>query len=273
MQLSITSTNMELRKQAPIVFRGENPECFKQIKAIGYDGVELHIHDSSKIDRKELKKQLEEHELTLTSIGTGSAYGKDKIFLSSNDTNIRNLAIDRLCEHIITAADYKHAVVIIGLIKGKVSDCNSEKEYRENLITALKECAVFAEKYSVYLGVEVINRYESDYMNNIDTGLELLTEVGSPYVQLHIDTYHMNIEETDIVAAIKRAKGKICHVHLADNDRWYVGHGHYNFKETIKALKDIEYDYALAVESLGEPDMFSSAKKSYEGIVKAMKGI
>lgn len=273
MQLAITSTSMDLRKRAPVVFRGVDAWCFEQIRKIGYEGVELHIHDSSEIDRKLLKRELTEHGLTLTSIGTGSAYGRDRIFLSSNDERIRNAAIDRVKEHVITASEYSHAVVIIGLIKGKVSDCGDRKQYFDNLIPALRECAETAKAHHVYLGVEVINRYESDVVNTVEEGLELLEEIRSPMVQLHLDTYHMNIEEGDIARSIMRARGKICHVHLADNDRWYVGHGHYDFAGTIRALHAAGYTGALCVESLGFPDMISSAKASYDNMSRIMQEI
>ena len=54
MELAITSTSMKLRDRAPVVFRGEDNWCFEQIRSIGYDGVELHIHDFSLLDRKQL---------------------------------------------------------------------------------------------------------------------------------------------------------------------------------------------------------------------------
>lgn len=273
MELAITSTSMELRKRAPVVFRGEDPWCFEQIQKIGYDGVELHIHDSSQIDRELLKQELGRYGLSLTSIGTGSAYGKDKLFLSSSDETVREAAIERMKGHIITASDYPHAVVIIGLIKGKISDCGSREEYFRNLIPALQECARTAEKYQVYLGLEVINRYESDVINTVEEGLELLEMVGSPMLQLHLDTYHMNIEEGDIAQAIRQAEGKICHVHVADNDRWYVGHGHYDFAQTLQALKEVGYSSAICVESLGLPDMISSARASYENMSRIMQEI
>ena len=198
MELAITSTSMKLRDRAPVVFRGEDNWCFEQIRSIGYDGVELHIHDSSQLDRKQLKEELDQFGLSLTSIGTGSAYGKDRVFLSSEDADVRQAAIERIKGHILTASDYPHAVVIIGLIKGKVSDCESRESYFANLIPALRECAEEAGKYQVYLGLEVINRYESDVINTVKEGLEFLEMVGSPWLQLHLDTYHMNIEESDI---------------------------------------------------------------------------
>ena len=203
MELAITSTSMKLRDRAPVVFRGEDNWCFEQIRSIGYDGVELHIHDSSQLDRKQLKEELDQFGLSLTSIGTGSAYGKDRVFLSSEDADVRQAAIERIKGHILTASDYPHAVVIIGLIKGKVSDCESRESYFANLIPALRECAEEAGKYQVYLGLEVINRYESDVINTVKEGLEFLEMVGSPWLQLNLDTYHMNIEESDIKKSIQ----------------------------------------------------------------------
>jgi len=272
MKLSMTATTMNIREKAPIVFRGPLEQSLKEIAEIGYDGVEVHIHDSDLIDRAELKKLLETWHLDLTSIGTGSAYGWEHLFLASEDSQIRQKAIRRLRGHMITAKDYDHAVVIIGLIKGKIADCSNAEGYRKNLISSLKECIKWAEEYKVMLGIEIINRYESDTINTIEEGLKLLEEVPSKYLKLHIDTYHMNIEEGDIFKAIESAKGKICHVHIADNDRWYAGHGHYNFKETIDALNHIGYDKSIAIESFYYPDAKTSGRRSYECIKKLLGG-
>lgn len=264
MKLSMTCTDMKVREGAPIVFRGDWEECFLQIEKLGYDGVELHIHDSSQINRVELKKLLTRYHLDLTSIGTGTAYGVDHIFLSSEQEIVRNQAINRVKEHVLTAKDYDHAVVILGLITGKVSDCSSRSQFEENLKDSLGLCSEFAAEHGVYLGLEVLNRYEGEYFNTIEQGLVLLEQMNAPFLKLHIDTYHMNIEEGKIGAAIRKARGKICHVHLADSDRWYAGHGHYDFRETIDALKDIGYSHALAVESLSYPDSISAAKASFD---------
>lgn len=271
MKLSTTATDLDLRAQAPIVFRGGLGESFAKIRDIGYDGVEVHIHDSDTIDRSGLKRMLDQYGLSLTSIGTGTAYGKDRIFLSSEEESVRKRAIGRLKGHMVTASDYEHAVIIIGLVRGKVSDCSSREVYEENLIASLKECVKTAEELGVVLGIEVINRYESDYLNTNQESLLLLEKVGSENLKLHIDTYHMNIEEGNIYEAIRQAQGKICHVHIADNDRWYPGHGHYDFKETLRALKDIGYDKSLAVESLFYPESLYSAEKAYYHMKKLLE--
>lgn len=265
MNLSMTCTEMtKLREKAPVIFRGELEECLSRIASTGYDGAEVHIHDSSCIDRKDMKEKLEKYQLKLTSIGTGTAYGWDHLSLTSPDGYVRQQAVARLKEHILTAADYDHAVVIVGLIRGKMAECEGREVYEARLREGLKECGDYAQRYGAVLGVELINRYECDYANNIDEGLALLDLVESSGIQLHLDTYHMNIEEGNIRNAILRAAGRIAHVHIADSDRWYAGHGHYDFKETVEALREAGYDYALAVESLYYPDPAISAARTYE---------
>lgn len=263
-----TTGKVKAGEFAPLVFRGAYEDFIPQAAKIGYDAIELHIHDSAELDRPALKKLLADNKMTLTSIGTGSAYGEDRIFLSSGDQGVREKAIKRLEDHIVTAADYG-AVVIVGLIKGLVRDSSSREACMKNLDASLRSLIPSAEKNKVPLVFEVINRYESDFINTIQDGLAFLSAYNTPWLKLHIDTYHMNIEERNIGDAIRAAKGMIGHCHLADSDRWYVGHGHYDFRETVGALRDIGYDGALAVESYMFPDSATSAVES----LKTMRGI
>ncbi|MBT9776835.1 TIM barrel protein [Clostridium sp. MCC353] len=265
MNLSMTCTEMtHLREKAPVVFRGRLDQCLSQISSLGYNGAEVHIHDSELIDRKKMKNELAQYGLELTSIGTGTAYGIDHLSLTSEEERVRQAAVDRIKGHILTASEYDHAVVILGLIRGIKAQCSNAETYEKLLLESLGDCCESASRYGVVLGIEVINRYECDYINNIDEGIALLETVDSPSLKLHLDTYHMNIEESDIREAILRAGDRIGHVHIADNDRWFAGHGHYDFAETVAALKDAGYGYALAVESLNFPDPVYSARKSYE---------
>ncbi len=262
MILSVTGKT-QAGPNAPLVYRGKYEDMIPAAAAIGYDAMELHIHDSAQLDRAGLKKLFDQSKITLSSIGTGSAYGEDRIFLSSDDPAVRQRAIKRIQDHIVTAKDYSGAVVIIGLIKGMVRDCSSRDACLKNLGESMRVLLDSAARDKVMLVFEVINRYESDLFNTIAETAAFVDTFNSPWMKLHIDTFHMNIEETDIAAAIRGAKGKIGHVHLADSDRWYAGHGHYNFGETVRALRDIGYDKALAVESLMFPDSETSARKTF----------
>lgn len=249
----------------PIVFRGPFEQTLPQIAQLGYQWVELHLYDSDALDRPALWQLLKDCRLGLTSIGTGSAYERDGICLGSGDVMKRQAAVRRLEGHMKTAAPCG-AVVIIGLIAGRVADdCLGRRDlFIQNLVAGLKECCELAEKYEVQLVFEVMNRFESDYATNINEALKLLELVGSDRLSLHLDTVHLNIEEDHIYEAILSAAGKVGHMHVADNNRYYPGHAHYNFNETLTALREIGYEGALALETHNLPSTEISARKSIE---------
>ncbi|MCD8352289.1 MAG: sugar phosphate isomerase/epimerase [Planctomycetaceae bacterium] len=264
MKLAITGKESAPEK-APFVLRGPYETIIPKAGKMGYDAIELHIHDSAAIDRAKIRKLMDEAGITLSSIGTGSAYSEDRISLSNEDASVREQAIKRLEMHMDTAKEYD-AVVIVGLIKGLVRDCSSRDVCIRNLSESLTKLVKKAEADRVPLVLEVINRYESDFLTTIEETLDFLAPFNSEQLLLHIDTFHMNIEQASIPDSIRRAKGKIGHCHVADSDRWYVGHGHYDFAGTIQALRDIGYDRALAVESLMYPDSDTSAEESLKSL-------
>ena len=248
---------------APIVYRGEFERIIPHLAADGYKAVELHINDSREIDREVLWTLLKRNEVQLTSIGTGSIYGKKHLNLVDSDAAIRAAAISHLEEHMITAAPF-HGIVIIGLIAGRFSDCSGSDEFQKNLKDSLYHLDELAKKYDIYLGYELMNRFESDFLRTIIEGTSFLKSNCFKRVILLIDTVHMNMEERDIRRAIHAGKGYIGHVHIADNDRWYPGHAHYNFYETLQALKDIGYEGALVLETKMYPCTEAAAAKSLQ---------
>lgn len=157
-----------------------------------------------------------------------------------------------------------HGVVIVGLLAGRLCDCGASlKVQRERLADSLRRLDDLAGQHGVTVGLEMMNRYECDFLYTIEEGMAFLDEVGDlRHTALHIDSVSMNVSERDIGAAIRAGRGRICHVHLADNDRWYPGHGHYDFRETLRALKDIGYDGALALEEKRYPDTATAARHS-----------
>lgn len=255
--------SLQAGENTPIVYRGRYEEIFPMMAEDGYHGVELHIRDSREIDRKELEKQLGKNSLILTSIGTGAAYGAWHWNIGSHDRELRRKAIECLEEHMITAAPH-HALIIIGSMQGRFRDALSEEEFINNVEESLYLLDRLAVQYEVSLGYEIMNHYESDFLYRIEDGVRFLEEHSYKRVGLHIDTVHMNIDESDLGNAIRRAGSWIRHVHLADNDRYYPGHGHMNFREILQGLKDIGYDGALALETFDRPDSRTSGRKALE---------
>lgn len=246
---------------APIMYRGEYEEMFPMIAEDGYGGVELHIRDSREIDRSALDRELKKNALVLTSIGTGAAYGSWHWNIGDRDKAIRQNAIECLRQHMITASPY-HALIIIGSMQGRCRDAGSKEEFVNHIEESLYVLDQLAEQYDVMVGYEIMNHYESDFLFNIRDGIRFMEKHSFKRIGLHIDTVHMNIDESDLGHAIREAGPWIRHVHIADNDRYYPGHGHMNFREILQGLKDIRYDGALALETFSRPDSRTCGRKS-----------
>ncbi len=162
-----------------------------------------------------------------------------------------------------TASPY-HGVIIIGSMQGRFKDAGSPEEFVGNVEESLYVLDRLAKEYDVTVGYEIMNHYESDFLFTIRDGVQFMEEHSFERIGLHIDTVHMNIDESDLGNAIRQAGDLIRHVHLADNDRYYPGHGHMNFREILQGLKDIGYDGALAFETFYKPETRICARKSLE---------
>ena len=117
----------------------------------------------------------------------------------------------------------------------------------------LREVARAAEGEGVNLGVEVVNRFESPLVNTCAEGLAVAEAVGSSRLGVHLDTFHMNIEEADIPAAIRLAGDKLIHFHACENDRSLPGHGHIDWAAVFAALRGIGYGGPIVMESMTGP--------------------
>lgn len=221
----------------------------------GYDGIELAITNPSSVEIEELKRLVRRYDLDVPALTTGQAYEVDRLSLTDPDEEVRREAIRRIKDHIMLARDLG-AVVIIGLIRGE----GGGKGAKGLLIEALRECAEFDP--SVKLALEPLNRYETKLVNNIDEALEILDRVGRENVGILFDTFHANIEEASIEGSICKVGEHLFHVHVADSNRWAPGFGHIDFRRVIKALKEINYQGFLSLESLPKPSAIRCMKEA-----------
>ncbi len=218
-----------------------------------YDAVELEGEpDKEKYEPKKVKKMLRQYKLEVSSIA-GMYLWKEEIKrdLASSDKKIREQTIIYLFKCI----DYARLmgaklVIVVPAAVSKLTLSLSKKEDWINSVKAVREVAKYAEKKDILLAIEPINRYETYLVNSIQDALYYAREVNSSHVKIMADTFHMNIEERDIPEAIRMAGNNLINVHIADSNRCSVGRGHINFKALIKALKEINYQYALTLEPL-----------------------
>ena len=111
-----------------------------------------------------------------------------------------------------------------------------------NSLSVIRDLAEKANKNNVTLSLEVVNRYETNIMNTAQEALNYINDLGVSDVKVHLDTYHMNIEENNYSEPIKKiGNEKLGMFHFGENHRGYLGSGHINFEETFKSFKDINY--------------------------------
>lgn len=209
----------------------------------GCEVVELAITDPAQVEEAHLIKVLHQADLRLSSLATGQAAGKEGLSLATPDDAIRRRAVERLQTHMKLASS-SQAIVIVGLLRGADG-------IPELLVESLRECA--QSNHRVRLALEPLNRYESRLVNTVVEGLLVVEQVGAENVGLLVDTFHANIEETNIGEALHCAGDRLFHVHLADSNRWPPGHGHLRWGEVWETLARSDYRGSLILECLPRP--------------------
>lgn len=119
----------------------------------------------------------------------------------------------------------------------------------KNSAAAIGKTAGIAKDAGVQLVLEVVNRFESNLLNTTAQGLAFLDDTGSDDVTLHLDTFHMNIEEANPAAAIRLAGDRIGYFHIGESNRGYLGDGVIDFERIFDALLDIGYANDITFES------------------------
>jgi D-psicose/D-tagatose/L-ribulose 3-epimerase len=114
---------------------------------------------------------------------------------------------------------------------------------------SIRRVAVHAGRIGMRLGLEPVNRYETHLVNLARQGLDLIDAIGEPNVFLHLDTYHMNIEEKGFREPILQSAARLEYVHLSESDRGTPGTGNVHWDDVFSALADIGYDHDLVMES------------------------
>mgnify|MGYP006265930475 CR=1 FL=1 len=242
-------------------FQGSIEANLDTLAAIGYDGVELAVRDPSLVKAEEIRRLTAARGLEVPAIGTGQAWGEDGLSFTHHDEAVRRRAIERVGRHIELAGELG-ALVIIGLVRGVHWKSVSQEQAAAWLLEALGPLARQAEEGGVGIALEAINRYETSLVNGVADGLSLIERVGSPALGLLLDTFHMNIEEADMAASIRRAGTRLFHFHVADSNRWYPGAGHIDFKTLLQTLSDMGYDGYVSGEFLPKPNAETAARES-----------
>lgn len=119
----------------------------------------------------------------------------------------------------------------------------------DNVAQVLEFAALCAKEAGILFGIEPVNRYESHLINTAAQGVEMIERIGAENMFLHLDTYHMNIEEKGVGNGIIVGKQYLKYIHLSESDRGTPGRGTCDWDEIFSTLAAIEFNGGLAMES------------------------
>lgn len=223
-----------------------------KVKKLGFDIMEIscaaliqkYVTDSQLL---ELKKVADDNGIILTA-----GYGPTKEQnICSEDPAIVEKAMKFFRELLPKLQLMDIKILGGGLYSYWPLDPGMKMDKEADLDRAIKNMRILsktAEECDVTLGMEVLNRYEGYVLNTCEEALDFVKAVGSTHVKVMLDTFHMNIEEDNMAAAIRRAGDQLGHLHVGEQNRRVPGKGTLPWAEIGQALRDINYQGAVVME-------------------------
>lgn len=234
---------------APVCAWGDVQETIANVRRIGYSAVEILLRHPEDLPAN-FSRILGDEGIALRSVLTGPSYKQEGLSLSS--PNSVNKAITRVIEHIDLAAGFG-ASVVLGWMLGPLDQEGTDvKTLASSLKRPLARCLSYAHDKGVTLLVEPVNRYEPGLIRTAQEGVQLCEDVGGK-LGLVLDMFHMNIEESDLGAAILSAAHVLGHLQIADSNREAPGRGHLDFPAVAAALSQTSFTGTIGVEVLPFP--------------------
>lgn len=235
-------------------FNTQSFDLLYKISEMGYDIIEVAVEDKNIIDWNKLKKIAEKLGLKITISG---AFGPNRD-ISSVNPSVRREGFDYIVDCIQIAADMGSPIFTgpVYSAVGKTRMVSSEQKSQERAwcVENLQKVGEIAKKNGIIIGVEPLNRFETDMINTADQALSLVNEVSSPTIKISLDTFHNNIEEKNIASSIiKIGKDLLCHIQGNESDRGTPGTGNVDWIGIKNALETIGYEGAIVLETFGAP--------------------
>jgi D-psicose/D-tagatose/L-ribulose 3-epimerase len=230
-------------------FSSASLDLIDHVRGVGFDIIEICVEDPATIEVERIKPRLAAAGLEATVCG---AFGPNRD-LSSEEPQIQSSALAYLSRCIEIAVALGSNVVL-----GPMYSCVGNTRLLEppararqwrRAVENLRAVADLAARHGVRLALEPLNRFETDLVNTVEQGLRMVEDIDRPNVGLLLDTFHMNIEERDIPAALRRAGKHIFELHACANDRGTPGRDHLPWPDIARALRDVDYRGPVVIEA------------------------
>ena len=219
------------------------------IKEAGFDGVEIPLLRPKELQAASIRRAVEANGLE-TNCCTALVDGHSLI---SDSPDIRRRTQQHLRDVAKAAAEAGAKIVCgplyspVGYLPGRRRTGDEWKWAVEGFQAAGETLAA----HQVTFAIEPLNRFETYFLNTAADAAQLAKEIGHPNIGILFDTFHANIEEKNIAAGYTTVGPYLKHVHTCENDRGIPGSGHVEWKEVFQALRSLDYDGWLTIESFG----------------------
>jgi D-psicose/D-tagatose/L-ribulose 3-epimerase len=230
-------------------FTNESTRLFPKFKRWGFETVEIAVEDPSHIDPHYVKQQLDRYGLVCGSVC--ACMGPDRDLRGTPKQQRTALNYLRALLDQMVVLDSPKMIGPVYSAVGRADAVPPIESRRQWKLVAkhLKTLCRYAEERGKVICLEPLNRFETDFINTAEQALQMVKNVGSPTLKVHFDTFHMNIEEKDLAAAIRKAGKHLVHLHACGTGRGTPGKDHTDWKSIAKALKDINYQGDAVIES------------------------
>jgi len=227
-------------------------EAIRRIADAGYDGVEVAVATHANPDlvnsegRRKLKKLADSLGIEIAVL---HALFPPGMHLMSPREEERHTAVKYGEACVGLAEDLGAKVLVFGSPATRMIPPGVHRDdVWKWAVDALKCWSETAERVGACIAVEPLNRFETNFVNDVGEALAVAKAVESEAVRVMIDTFHANIEEVSFRDAIRKAGGDLAHVHISDSNRQMPGRGHIDFREVFEALKEIGYRGYVSLE-------------------------
>ena len=227
---------------------GERPlaETVAALVASGYDALVV-TGEPDRLDVDDVERLVTKAGLTVVG-ATSETAGKPSRDLAHPDRALRAEAVGyyKGCIDLVKRLGAP-TLGIVPSAEGRLSPISSYEREWELAVEATREVALYAGEQEVSVAIEPLNRYEAFLVNRVDQACSFAADVGVGGVGVIADLFHMNIEESDLFAAIEHAGDRLLEIHLADSNRQGLGRGHLPARELLERAKSLGFHGTLAV--------------------------
>lgn len=248
---------------APILLRGVPEENLRRAARMGYEAIEVHMRSDAALNYSAIQQASKESGAKICALITGRLYTEGRCSLISNVPYEAEFAERGLMQYADAAGELQ-ADIVIGWAKGPAIPPGSPEAALERLAERLRRIGLYAKERGVRVHLEVINRYEANFLNTAQEMLSFIETYQLDNCYVHLDTFHMNIEEADIVKAIAACGPRLGYIHVADNTRLYPGSGSLDFPAILRALEAAGYKGYVSVECLRGGEGEAAAERAIQ---------